>query len=103
MGLMIFVTIPEKKAKSLAKILLKNRVCACVNIVKGIESLFLWEGKIDEAKEALLIIKTKKSQFSKLKRTITKNHPYSVPEIIAFEIDKINKPYRQWLYKEANG
>jgi periplasmic divalent cation tolerance protein len=101
MAIMVLVTIPQNKAASLAKIILAKRVCACVNIVKGIESFFWWQGKIDSAKETLLIIKTKNSLFTKLKKIIKTVHPYEVPEIIAFKIDKINKDYLKWLDKEA--
>jgi periplasmic divalent cation tolerance protein len=102
MAIVVLVTIPEKEAENLAKSLLRERVCACINIIKGVKSLFWWEGKIDEAEEALLVIKTKESLFTKLKTLIKNNHPYSVPEIISFKIDKINKEYLDWLNKEAN-
>ncbi|MBU2265888.1 MAG: divalent-cation tolerance protein CutA, partial [Candidatus Omnitrophica bacterium] len=57
----------------------------------------------DTAKEALLVIKTKNSNFSKLEKLIKSIHPYIVPEIIAFKIDKINKKYFSWLIKESSG
>lgn len=100
--LTVLVTIPQKKAKDLATILLKKRICACVNIIKLIESLFWWKGKINTEKETLLIIKTKNSSFTKLKKAIQDNHPYDVPEIIAFKTDKINKKYLQWVEKEVH-
>lgn len=102
MPIVVLVTIPQKYARSLAKTLLKKRVCACVNILKGIESLFWWQGKIDTEKEALLFIKTKESAFSKLKKVIKCNHPYDVPEIIALKVGKINNEYHQWLDKEIH-
>ncbi|MCQ9206148.1 MAG: divalent-cation tolerance protein CutA [Omnitrophica bacterium] len=101
MALMVLVTVPKDKAKNLANILLQQKVCACVNIVGGLESFFWWEGKIDTETESLLIIKTKDAIFSKLEELIKKNHPYSVPEIIGFQIDKINKSYLDWLNKEV--
>lgn len=102
MTLIIFVTIPQEKAKSFAKILLKERACACINILKGVESLFWWQGKIDSEKEALLIIKTKQSAYYKLKKVIKLNHPYSVPEIVALKVDKIDSQYQKWLEKEVD-
>ncbi len=103
MAITVLVTIPKSKAKSLAKLLLKKRVCACVNIIPGVESLFWWQGKIDTAKEAILVIKTKKDLFTRLKKEIRANHPYEVPEIVAFNIDKINPEYLNWLKKEVDG
>lgn len=98
---MVLVTVPKDKAKDLANILLQQKVCACVNIVGGLESFFWWEGKIDSETESLLIIKTKDSVFSKLEELIKRNHPYSVPEIIGFQIARINKSYLDWLNKEV--
>jgi periplasmic divalent cation tolerance protein len=102
MAIVVFVTIPEKEAEGLSQMLLGERVCACVNIVKGVHSLFWWEGKINTAEEALLIIKTKESLFAKLKTLVVNNHPYSTPEIISFKIEQINQKYLDWLNKEAN-
>jgi len=102
-AIVVLVTIPKDKAKTLAEILLKNKVCACVNILGEVESLFWWEGKINIEKESLLFIKTKASLFNKLKKLIKNNHPYTVPEIIALEVDKINKEYLDWLDQEACG
>jgi len=102
-ALIVFVTIPLDKAKIFSRKLLKQKLCACVNIIKAVESLFWWQGKIDTAKEALLIIKTKDSQFLKLKKYIEKIHPYSVCEILACKVDKINHKYLSWLIKESSG
>jgi len=102
-GLIILVTIPAAKAKVFIRKLLEKKLCACVNLIKGVESFFWWQGKIDTAKEALLVIKTKNSNFSKLEKLIKSIHPYIVPEIIAFKIDKINKKYFSWLIKESSG
>ena len=50
-AILVLVTIPQNKAKTLVKILLEEKVCACVNILKGVESFFWWQGKIDSDKE----------------------------------------------------
>ncbi|MFA5270901.1 MAG: divalent-cation tolerance protein CutA [Candidatus Omnitrophota bacterium] len=102
MVMAVMVTIPEKDAEDLIKLLLSEKVCACVNVIKGVKSFFWWEGKIDEAQEVILIIKTKETLFMKLKGLIRNNHPYKVPEIIGFKIDNINQEYLDWLNKEAN-
>lgn len=102
MVIAVLVSIPEKDAEHMAKMLLQERVCACINIIKDVKSFFWWEGKIDEAQEVMLVIKTKESLFSKLKNLIKNNHPYKTPEIISFKIDQINPEYLDWLNKEAN-
>lgn len=102
MGIIVLVTIPKDKASDFARALLSERVCACINIINDVKSLFWWQSKIEEAQEALLIIKTKDVLFGKLQVLIKANHPYEVPEIISFKIDQINPQYQQWLNKEAN-
>ena len=102
MAIVVLVTIPKKNVASFSKLLLRKRVCACVNIIDQISSFYWWEGKIEKGKESLLIIKTKNSKFKKLEEAVKKNHPYSVPEIISLKVNKINKEYLAWIEKEVN-
>lgn len=102
MAILVLVTIPEEDAEKLAHLLLEERVCACINIINGVNSLFWWENKIDQAKESILFIKTKESLFPKLQTLVRNNHPYTVAEIISFKIDQINPFYLEWLNREAN-
>ncbi len=102
-ALIVLVTIPQSKARVFAKKIVKKRLSACVNIIKGVESVFWWQGKIDTAKEALLLIKTKQTNFTALKKFIESIHPYLVCEVIAVKVDKINQKYLSWLLKESSG
>jgi len=97
MFIVVYCTIPKQDAKVLAHQLIQNRLAACVNIVDEVNSLFFWEGSVQDEKESLLIIKTKQSVFEKLEKFITKNHPYDVPEIIAMPIVNANLEYLNWL------
>jgi periplasmic divalent cation tolerance protein len=101
MPIAVIVTIPKENSRELVDVLLKAKLCACVNIIDGVESRFWWEGKIDTAKESILIIKTDDSVFTQLEKTVKENHPYQVPEIIAINIDKINEAYLKWLVGEV--
>jgi len=102
MVIAVLVTIPAKDAQNLAKMLLTERVCACVNIIEGGKSLFWGDGKIDDAQESLRVIKTKDTLFARLKTLVKNNHPYEVPEIISFKVDGVNQEYLDWINKEAN-
>ena len=102
MTVVVLVTIPIKDAKELTNALLRERACACINIIKGVESHFWWKGKIDSSQEALLLIKTRESLFGKLKQLIENNHPYDTCEVIAFKVDYINKKYLDWLNGEVD-
>lgn len=95
--LVILTTLPTSaSARKLTGLVLKKRLAACINLLPS-ESFFWWKGRIDRAKEQLLFIKTRASHFEKLRRLIERHHPYSVPEIIAFPIQKGNASYLKWL------
>lgn len=91
------------EAKSLANILLKAKLVACVNIVPNITSMYEWEDKICEETEFLMIIKSKNNLFSEIKETIIKNHSYDVPEVISYEIKDGSEDYLNWINKVVKG
>lgn len=98
MYIIVLVTAGSKEeAEKIASGLLKEKLCACVNIVKDANSHFWWQGKLDKAKEALLIIKTKKSLLSRLIKKVKSLHSYEVPEIIALPVIAGHKPYLDWI------
>lgn len=98
----VYVTAPPgRSARGLAKEILKSRSAACVNIIASVHSSYWWKGKLESAKEALLVIKTKRALVPKLMNVVRKNHPYTVPEIIAVPIVAGHKPYLDWLQNEA--
>lgn len=98
MHIVVLVTAPkEPEARKIANYLVTKKLAACVNIMPKIESFFWWEGKIDKAKEFLLVIKTKKQLFNKLVKAVKSKHSYSVPEIIALPIIAGNKDYLEWI------
>ena len=102
MFIVVYVTVPDRKTGTkIAKDLLSKKLCACVSITKDCESLFWWQGKIDKAKERLLIIKTRKSLFNRLKKEVRRLHPYQVAEIIAMPIAAADKEYAAWIRKET--
>jgi|SRR3989338_1957536 len=98
MHIVVLVTASSKKeGQKLASCLLQEKLAACVNVIDGVNSLFRWQGKIDKAKEALLIIKTRKTLFNKLLKKVKSLHSYEVPEIIALPIIAGNKKYLDWI------
>ena len=98
MHIVVFVTASSKKeAVCIAEELVTKKLAACVNIIDKIESLFWWQGKVDRAKEALLIIKSKKEKLAKIIKTVKALHSYEVPEIIALPISGGYKPYLGWI------
>ncbi|MBN1114248.1 MAG: divalent-cation tolerance protein CutA [Oligoflexia bacterium] len=97
-SIIVYVTVPDQKtAEIIAVSLLEEKLCACVNMLSGVKSLFWWDNKIDNAEELLLMIKTRQDLFEKLQARVKKLHPYDVPEIIAVPIVSGNKDYLDWL------
>jgi periplasmic divalent cation tolerance protein len=94
----ILITAGNKKeADKIAKKLIQEKLAACVNIVAGVKSLFWWQGKVDRAKETLLIVKSRKEKFNKIVKSVKASHSYAVPEIIAIPIASGFKPYLKWI------
>lgn len=97
----VFCTIPSGKGEELAEKIIVSRLAGCVNIVSNVKSIYHWQGKIERDSEDLLVIKTKKSLFGKLKDFIKRNHPYTVPEIVALNVEDVNSEYLEWLMGET--
>jgi len=98
MHIIIFITAKNfSEAQKISEGLLKKKLIACANIIRGVESFFWWQGKIDKAKEALLIVKTQRRLFSKIVKTVKSLHSYDCPEIIALPILKGSKDYLKWI------
>ena len=87
----------EEEAHKIAESLVNGKKAACVNIVPRVDSLFRWEGKLDSARESLLLVKTKASLFSEIVEMVKRMHSYEVPEIIALPIIAGNEDYLKWL------
>ena len=84
--IVIHCTLPakhKKVAKDITKVLMKHKLACCVSMVENVRSVFSWDGEICEEKEVLMMIKTRRANYGKVKLVIEDLHPYSVPEIIA--------------------
>lgn len=98
MYIVIFVTCANiKEARRIAFMLVKNKLVACVNIIDKIESVYRWRGKVERAKEVLLILKSKKAKLAKVIKLVKSMHSYEVPEIIALPVTNGYQPYLEWL------
>ena len=77
--------------------LVRGKLAACVNVVRSVQSFFRWQGKLEQAGEWLLIIKTDERSLQQVERTIRKHHSYEIPEMIAWPIRWGHGPYLKWL------
>ena len=97
-ALVVLVTTPRRSAsQKLSRILVERKLAACVNILPGVSSRYWWKGKIVTAPEELLIIKTEKSKWALLSKTIRENHPYEVCEILQLPAARGNPAYLKWI------
>lgn len=90
-----------EEARKLARHLVETRVAACVNVIPGACSVFHWEGKVEEASEWMLIIKTTRARLEALKSELRKIHSYSVPEVVAVPIVDGSDDYLEWVDREV--
>jgi len=81
----------------LAHQLVEKRLAACVNVIPQIQSVYRWQGKIENEMEKLLLIKTVDARLAELRKTLLASHPYEVPEFIVLEPEELSDAYKAWL------
>ena len=92
------------EARRIARTVVDSRLAACVNILPGsVTSIYRWKGKVETAKERLLIIKTSRRRLAKLQAEVERIHSYDVPEFIALPIAAASRDYLSWLDENLRG
>jgi periplasmic divalent cation tolerance protein len=86
-----------EEARRIADALVERRQAACVNIVKGVESIYRWKGKTEESQEWMLLIKTTAAAFDNVWKTIRELHSYELPECISVAITEGTPEYLKWI------
>ncbi len=100
--ILAMTTVPEQKiGEQIARVLVEERLAACVTISAPARSIYRWEGKTCAEREFVLLIKTRTALFRRLEARIKKLHPYQVPEIVTLSIEKGSADYLGWLGKET--
>src|SRR5215468_2189547 len=96
--IIVFVTCEtEQQANTIAQTVVTEKLAACVNVLPGIRSCYVWEGKLTWSNEVLLLIKTTRGRFDQLQERIKAIHSYSVPEIVGVPIEDAFDKYIQWI------
>jgi periplasmic divalent cation tolerance protein len=95
----VLVTCPSVAlARKIARAVVEKRLTACVNtMLSPVESVYTWKGKVERAREYLLVMKTTAKCLSELEKEVKKLHSYDVPEFIAVPITEGSKEYLSWL------
>lgn len=85
------------EAEKIAQWLVRERLAACVNILPTVKSVYEWQGEIEQATEATLLIKTNHKQFQKIKTKLVEQHSFELPELIGVEITDGLPAYLAWV------
>lgn len=94
----VLCTCPEQEtAQRLATGLVERQLAACVNVLPGVRSFYRWEGRLEQADEVQLLIKTSNNNYPAVEQFIRQQHPYEVPEIIAIPVTAGLPAYLKWL------
>jgi periplasmic divalent cation tolerance protein len=86
----------KEEAQKIARLLVERLLAACVNIV-AVESIYRWEGEVEQAQEWLLVVKTTEEAFERVRAAIEELHSYGVPECISISVEDGSAVYLQWI------
>ena len=84
-------------ANRLGKLLVEQRLAACVNAVNNVTSTYRWQGRLQQDQETLLVIKTTEARFAALEQAIRQHSSYELPEVVAIAVHAGSPPYLDWL------
>ena len=99
---LIYITASSlDEAKTIGKQLVADRLAACVNIIENINSIYWWEGEIQDDNEVIIIAKTKESLVPELIEKVKSIHSYSCPCIVSLPIINGNRPFLDWICDET--
>ncbi|HZQ67277.1 MAG TPA: divalent-cation tolerance protein CutA [Terriglobales bacterium] len=87
----------REEAEKIGNALVERRLAACVNIVPQVRSIYRWEGKVEQADEVLLIIKTSSARFAGVRDAIRELHSYDLPECVCLAVEDGSKEYLSWI------
>lgn len=99
--LVVLCTFPNAaKATEIARIVVSERLAACVNL-QSVTSIYSWKDELQNEAETLAIIKTTDERFEALKKRLVELHPYEVPEVIAMQVTTGHEPYLSWIVNSS--
>ena len=98
----LFTTVPNvRTARKIAEGLVSARLAACVNVLDKVSSFYRWRGRLERSGESLLVIKTVKRNFDRIRKYLDTTHPYELPELIALPVLWGSKEYLTWVEKSV--
>src|SRR5579863_4974912 len=99
----VYVTAGNSgEARSIGRSLVEERLAACANVVDGIGSIYWWQGAVQEADEAVLILKTTEDRVDPLIARVKHLHTYDCPCIEVLPVMAGYQPYLDWVAQETH-
>jgi periplasmic divalent cation tolerance protein len=100
----VYTTWPTTvEAEEAGRTLVERKLAACVNILPGMISHYRWQGKVERAEEAVMIVKTRSSLASAVSDMVKDLHAYDTPAILVMPLESVEGNYLGWLLKETEG
>ena len=101
-AVLLYTTYPSVvEAEQAGRAMVERRLCACVNILPGMISLYWWQGKIDRGEEVMMIIKTRASLAEPVRAAVKQMHSYSTPAILVLPVEGVDPDYHAWIVAET--
>ena len=98
---LLFTAASAEEATRIGRILVEERLAACVNVLPSVRSIYRWKGKVEDGSEALALVKTRRENLDRLIARIKALHAYEVPEAIALEVVAGNPDYLAWVAENS--
>ena len=100
--IVVLTNLPDSpSAFNLARELVRLRLAACANVLPAVASFYRWEGREEQAQEYPVLIKADAARYAELERAIRERHPYEVPEIISWPVERGLPAYLEWVERES--
>lgn len=100
--IMVYMTAESMdQAKTIARELISNRLAACVNILDHMQSLYWWEGKVEESGEVVVLAKTRADLLPALTDRVQAVHFYDCPCIVSWPLTDGHRPFLDWIGQET--
>jgi periplasmic divalent cation tolerance protein len=102
--LIVLVTAANsEEAAKISEVLVKTHLVACATVIPAVQSIYWWEGGLSKDQESMILLKTTRSRYSELEKTIREMHSYKVPEILAVPVTEGSLDYMRWVKSETAG
>ena len=103
-AVLVYTTWPSiVEAEPAGRTIVERRLAACVNILPGMISHYWWEGKIERAEEAVMIVKTRATLAEQVTAAVKELHSYTTPAVMVLAVESLDPDYHQWIVEETGG